>query len=291
MLDNISLKDKNSILTSIQNNRVAHLYFLYGMDSSLLIDTVYDFLSEILSANNCTDKKVLHQRLVDGMYSDLKLIEKDGSSVKLAQLTSVYNFLSMRSLEHNLRIVVICDAQTMSTQAQNSLLKTIEEPPNNSIIFLLGNSYNCLLSTILSRAQAVEVRSKDLFSLVSMDEQNYIISNIVDMILTGDIVKVFTISDKLSSDKNKIVDYLNFLLAYINQVNFYKKTSHRGYFNESQLNELANELSELCIINIAMHIQTTLKYIKQNVSPNLALQSLFISIQEEYHAENSGYQI
>ena len=53
------------------------------------------------------------------------------------------------------KVFVIDEAQTMNTQAQNALLKTLEEPPGRTLIVLLTDQPHALLSTIRSRAQLV----------------------------------------------------------------------------------------------------------------------------------------
>ncbi len=52
---------------------------------------------------------------------------------------------------NNCRVVIINDAHTMNMQAQNALLKTIEEPPHNNFIILISSERNQLLPTIRSR--------------------------------------------------------------------------------------------------------------------------------------------
>ena len=53
------------------------------------------------------------------------------------------------------RVAIIDDAQTMSEEASNALLKTLEEPPPNSVLILVASSADALLSTIRSRCQVL----------------------------------------------------------------------------------------------------------------------------------------
>jgi len=63
--------------------------------------------------------------------------------------------LAMKPMTASRRIAIIDDAQTMNVEAANSLLKTLEEPPPGSILFLLTPSVDALLPTIRSRCQPV----------------------------------------------------------------------------------------------------------------------------------------
>lgn len=63
--------------------------------------------------------------------------------------------LAMRPMSANRRIAIIDDAQTMNAASANALLKTLEEPPPGSILFLLTPSVDAMLPTIRSRCQPV----------------------------------------------------------------------------------------------------------------------------------------
>ena len=58
---------------------------------------------------------------------------------------------AIRPYESRYKIYIINDAQKMTLQAQNALLKTIEEPPAYAIILLLADNPDSLLPTISSR--------------------------------------------------------------------------------------------------------------------------------------------
>jgi DNA polymerase III subunit delta' len=63
--------------------------------------------------------------------------------------------LAMKPMTAGRRIAIIDDAQTMNVEAANALLKTLEEPPAGSILFLLAPSVDAILPTIRSRCQPV----------------------------------------------------------------------------------------------------------------------------------------
>ena len=63
--------------------------------------------------------------------------------------------LAMRPMTSHRRIAIIDDAQTMNAESANALLKTLEEPPPGSILFLLTPSVDAILPTIRSRCQPV----------------------------------------------------------------------------------------------------------------------------------------
>ncbi len=72
--------------------------------------------------------------------------------------TQVVNTMDIRPYEGGRKIYVIDDAQKMNPQAQNALLKTIEEPPAYAVIILLSSSQEALLPTILSRCVKLSMK-------------------------------------------------------------------------------------------------------------------------------------
>lgn len=65
-------------------------------------------------------------------------------------------FLSVRSMLEGKKIVIIDDAHKMTAEAQNCLLKTLEEPPADSLIILVTSDKQALFQTIVSRCQVVD---------------------------------------------------------------------------------------------------------------------------------------
>lgn len=93
---------------------------------------------------------------------DLKIIErtKTKKSIGIEEVRPVSNFLKIKPLG-KLKIVIIKEANLLTTEAQNSLLKILEEPPEYAQIFLEGNSIESLLPTILSRCAKVKLSSEE----------------------------------------------------------------------------------------------------------------------------------
>lgn len=84
----------------------------------------------------------------------LILISPQGTQIKIEQTRELQNQISLRSVAKN-RIVIIDDADKINIQAANSLLKTLEEPPENTYFFLISQSLSSALPTIRSRSQIV----------------------------------------------------------------------------------------------------------------------------------------
>jgi len=87
----------------------------------------------------------------------------DGKAIGIEAVRTLEHFLSLKvpsSTAHN-RAVIIANANLLSTEAQNALLKTLEEPPQGTLVILTAGNEQALLPTIRSRAQSISVKRPD----------------------------------------------------------------------------------------------------------------------------------
>lgn len=97
--------------------------------------------------------------LADYPYKTV-VVSEDGKAIGIEAVRELEHFLSLKVPSraiHN-RVVIIQDAHLLSTEAQNALLKTLEEPPEGTLVMLTANSEQALLPTIRSRAQTISVK-------------------------------------------------------------------------------------------------------------------------------------
>jgi DNA polymerase III delta prime subunit len=94
-------------------------------------------------------------------YPYKSIIEpEDGKAIGIEKVRELEHFLSLKvpgKAEHN-RAVIITEADLLTTEAQNALLKTLEEPPAGCLIILAVSHPEALLPTIRSRSQSLNPR-------------------------------------------------------------------------------------------------------------------------------------
>jgi DNA polymerase III delta prime subunit len=92
-----------------------------------------------------------------GDHPDLLWVERgrDDTRVRIAQIRAVQQALHLRSVEGGRRAVVIADAEWLNLEAQNALLRTLEEPPPSTTFLLVTASPSGLAPTVRSRCQKV----------------------------------------------------------------------------------------------------------------------------------------
>lgn len=85
-------------------------------------------------------------------------IPLEGGSLKIDQIRDLQRVLSLSPYEARYRVALLLRFQEANTNAQNAFLKTLEEPPEKSILLLTANSAESLLPTIASRCEILRLR-------------------------------------------------------------------------------------------------------------------------------------
>ena len=93
---------------------------------------------------------------------DIKVIdlEEKEKSIGISQTRDGIKFLQEKPFSYKKKYLVILNAEKLTTQAQNSLLKTLEEPPSYALIVLSSKTQNSLLETIVSRCRMVRINEE-----------------------------------------------------------------------------------------------------------------------------------
>ena len=103
--------------------------------------------------NNC--RRIFNKNFVDVNY----IAKKDGkSTIGVDDIRHMREDIYLSATESAYKIYIVEEAQAMTPQAQNALLKIFEEPPQGVIIFLLCDNIQQILFTIKSRAQLVRMQ-------------------------------------------------------------------------------------------------------------------------------------
>ncbi|MBU4331550.1 DNA polymerase III subunit [Patescibacteria group bacterium] len=148
----------NFLEKSIKFQNLSHAYLFYGTGGLGKHSLATKFI-QILQCEN--DKKLpcgqcsMCQQVQKGIHPDVYFLKKeeDKKNISIEQVRVLQRKLSMRSFAGSFKIALINEAEVLSREAWDSLLKTLEEPTPRTIIILITNSINVLPKTILSRSQ------------------------------------------------------------------------------------------------------------------------------------------
>ena len=140
---------------SIIDNRVGHAYIFAG-SKGIGKKTVARAFSHMLlcdmptkhgPCNVCTSCKLWNENSNPDFY----LIETPEDNILIEEVRNMQSSIVVKPVYSNKKVYIITDAEKMTVQAQNCLLKILEEPPEYVVIILTTSNYRALLGTIRSR--------------------------------------------------------------------------------------------------------------------------------------------
>ena len=94
-----------------------------------------------------------------GQHPDVVTVSPVNGMIRIDQIRSITRMLSMRPYEARYRVVIITDAQHLHPSAANALLKTLEEPPPQTVLIMTAVQASDLLPTVVSRCQQLPLRA------------------------------------------------------------------------------------------------------------------------------------
>lgn len=152
---------------SKSKNALSHAHLLVGEDGigkSLLAKGLAEVILGI-------DERENHVDVINYRTSE--------SSFKVSHVRELVAEVNKKPYEGDKKVIIIYDGQKMTTEAQNALLKTIEEPPNGVYIIILSTSLELILDTIKSRCQITKLSPLSGESLIEFIDRDY--SNVDDL--------------------------------------------------------------------------------------------------------------
>lgn len=194
------------------------------------------------------------------------------------------------------KIYIIDNAETMTIEAQNCLLKTLEEPPEYISIILITSNDNNIINTIRSRCMKITFNNIENETLKRFLEKNQGFNNINNTMLKmfqGSIGKALKVSERLEvyDEINLIIENLqkpNIINVLNNSTSLYKGKDDINdileylnvYFLEKAKEKDHNFNKYLNAINI---VEDTKKRLSFNSNYDMSIDNLLINIWEEFN--------
>ena len=204
MFENIlgNEKNKDILEKSIKSNKISHSYIFWGIEGIGKKLIAKEFAKNILCLEhqeNCKCKSCVE--IDSNNNPDFQLIQPNEGKVKIEQIREMQRKVAEKPIISGQKVYLIDGSDTMTIEAQNCLLKTLEEPPEYIAIILICTNEDNLLSTIKSRCTRMHFDSIDKEEIKKYIKQNYPDQEISENILNlsqGSIGKVI----KLNENKN-----------------------------------------------------------------------------------------
>ena len=194
-------KIKEMLYKSVKDKKTSHSYLFVGIEGIGKKEIAKEFAKMLLCINDnkyCNTCKSCIE-FDSNNNPDFLYIEPDGNSVKIEQIRYIQRKIQEKPISSNKKVYIINDADKMTTEAQNCLLKTLEEPPEYSTIILIGSNENMFLSTIKSRCMIIHFSKIEDEKIRKYLEEKYELKDISTNMLEifqGSIGKAILLKDK-----------------------------------------------------------------------------------------------
>ena len=312
------------ISSAVENNRVSHAYILNGergsgkkMLANLFAMTLLGETGDNEPCGKCHSCK----QAESGNHPDIiRVTHEKPNSISVDDIrTQVNNTVDIKPYQGPYKVYIIPQADMMTPQAQNAILKTIEEPPSYAVFLLLTENAETLLPTINSRCVMLKLRNiKDTLikkylmenleipdykadmctafaqgnmgraiMLANSDHFNEIREEAVQLlkhISEMELNEIVAAVKNISVYKLEITDYLDIIMIWYRDVLLYKATKEidKVVFKDQlqSIKEQARKSSYEGIELILESLEKAKARLKANVNFDLVMELLFLTIKE-----------
>ena len=312
------------ISSAVENNRVSHAYILNGergsgkkMLANLFAMTLLCETGDNEPCGKCPSCK----QAESGKHPDIiRVTHEKPNSISVEDIrTQVNNTVDIKPYQGPYKVYIIPQADMMTPQAQNAILKTIEEPPSYAVFLLLTENAETLLPTINSRCVMLKLRNiKDTLikkylmenleipdykadmctafaqgnmgraiMLANSDHFNEIREEAVQLlkhISEMELNEIVAAVKNISVYKLEITDYLDIIMIWYRDVLLYKATKEidKVVFKDQlqSIKEQARKSSYEGIELILESLEKAKARLKANVNFDLVMELLFLTIKE-----------
>lgn len=182
-------KIKQNLIKILENKTIAHSYMFIGTKGIGKKEFAKEFARGILCENK--DQKPCEQcksciefiNTNNPDYYEIGL-QEDENSIKIEAIRNMQKRVQELPIVSDRKVYIIDDSELMTDQAQNCLLKTLEEPPEFVTIILIVSNENLILNTIKSRCLKLYFNN-----LTEEEIKRYINSKIADIEFSENMVK------------------------------------------------------------------------------------------------------
>ena len=296
---------KKYLTNSIKSNMVSHAYMFEGPNGIGKNTMARELAATLLEMENLFNSP------------DYIEITPDGNSIKIAQIRKLQSDILVKPYK-SYKIYVIDEAQKMTVEAQNALLKTLEEPPKYAIIILITNNKESLLDTIKSRCEiikftpiplvevadyltqtgvdknrasllanfsrgsmqkAIELSESEDFHIMRDEVQKY-----VETFLTGSMLDIMDIQSSIEKYKDNITNVLDLIVNYFRDIMMVKENVDSSMIiNLDRLVFIKNMSTKITysqLSKIIDIIEETKNKLRSNCNFNISIQVMTLNIYE-----------
>jgi DNA polymerase III subunit delta' len=298
----------------LKNDRSASSYLFIGPEGVgkfLTAKTLAKALNCLEADYDSCGRCVSCAKIEKNTHPDVHIIDKaavegESDAIKIEEIRGLQKEINFRPYEARKKVFIINDAHQMTAESSNALLKTLEEPPANSVIILVTAKPNLLFKTVISRCKTVKFYPLERNKLREIMREEYScdgeLAHFLAYFCEGRIGKAVKLKDTdILGTKNRVIDeillrhpgvpehglgvakqdlrdYLNIMATWFRDIYLLKTGSpYSELINSDRGEELARysrQYSWTSLDETIKFIADSLLYLEQNINPKLLLSNL-----------------
>jgi len=315
---------KSNLKKAVKANKISHAYIFTG-EAGMGRKSIANALAMTLLCEKGGEEPCMEchacKQVLAGTHPDLIYVKHEKpTSIGVDEVREqVAESVAIRPYSSYYKIYIVDEAEKMTVQAQNALLKTIEEPPSYAVIILLTTNESALLDTILSRCVKLELKPlKDstiesyLIEHVGIeeDEAQTVAAfargnlgkaiamssskefkdnfekdlNILKNIKEGDATMIFSYIRSIRERESDLNTWTEFCRLWYRDILMFKVTRdmNKLIFKREfkAVNELGRRSDYAAFERILEAIDKAEDRLKANVNPELTLELLLLTMKE-----------
>lgn len=308
------------LLRSLSSGRVAHAILLAGPEGVGKETAALSFARALLCSSPadgdaCGLCRECRQ-VSSGNHPDFYIVEPAGSSIKIEQIRDIQRKVPYLAYQGGRKIFLIRQAEAMTAEAANCMLKTLEEPPRDTVFILVSDRPQALLPTILSRCQQIYFKSMTVKELIQglvalegvAEEEARLYASLAggsmgralsyasgalladrdganalaQALRDCSLPEAMNMAEKASESKVKALFTLDTLACWYRDLLVYREAGDTGcLFNSDQVGLIKTEAGRYkttIILEIIEEIELTKRKIEINANTRMALEALFLRL-------------
>ena len=285
-------KVKQFLNKAINENHILHSYLFSGIEGIGKKLFAIEFAKKILciEQNDEQENCLSCLKFKSSNHPDFMILEPENNVIKIEQIRNMQEKISEKPIVSKKKVCIIVDSDCMTKEAQNCLLKTLEEPPEYATIILTTANESKLLNTIKSRCIKVkfngllenEINQYLKQNEIVVNEENYIkisqgsigklldikededVYNQVNIVLENidknTLIDILNKAEILYSQKDKIQEILDYINIYLYNTKDIRKINCIEYVEDTKKRLISNGNYDMCIDYLLLRMWERINY-------------------------------
>lgn len=285
-------KVKQFLNNAINENHILHSYLFSGIEGIGKKLFAIEFAKKILciEQNDEQENCLSCLKFKSSNHPDFMILEPENNVIKIEQIRNMQEKISEKPVVSKKKVYIIVDSDCMTKEAQNCLLKTLEEPPEYATIILTTANESKLLNTIKSRCIKVkfngllenEINQYLKQNEIVVNEENYIkisqgsigklldikededVYNQVNIVLENidknTLIDILNKAEILYSQKDKIQEILDYINIYLYNTKDIRKINCIEYVEDTKRRLISNGNYDMCIDYLLLRMWERINY-------------------------------